>query len=173
MSRHSRFHSALIAAVGLGIFAAAQAAPPAGAPPELKIAVVAFLSGPASGPFGIPSRNAADVWIEKINREGGIGGVKVVPVFTDEAGPADKVVTEFRRLALDEKVSAVIGYISSANCLAVPPVADELKVLTIESDCGTDRVFEEAKHPTSSAHTHTPSSTAWARPGTSSASTRT
>jgi branched-chain amino acid transport system substrate-binding protein len=100
MSRHSRLHSALIAVVGVGIFVgAAQAAPPAGAPPELKIAVVAFLSGPASGPFGIPSRNAADVWIEKINREGGIGGVKVVPVFTDEAGPADKVVTEFRRLA--------------------------------------------------------------------------
>src|SRR5437879_4722271 len=78
----------------------APAASVAGAPAELKIAVVAFLSGPASGPFGIPSRNAADVWIEKINHEGGIGGVKVVPVFTDEAGPADKVVTEFRRLAL-------------------------------------------------------------------------
>src|SRR5882724_13276692 len=106
MSRHSKIHSALLAAIGLGIFAGtAQAAPPAGAPAELKIAVVAFLSGPASGPFGIPSRNAADVWIEKINHEGGIGGVKVVPVFTDEAGAADKVVTEFRRLALDEKVS--------------------------------------------------------------------
>src|SRR5581483_11141550 len=117
----------------------------AGAPRELKIAVVAFLSGPASGPFGIPSRNAAEVWIEKINREGGIGGARVVPVFTDEAGPADKVVTEFRRLALDEKVGAVMGYISSANCLAVPPVADELKVLTVLADCGTDRVFEEAK----------------------------
>jgi branched-chain amino acid transport system substrate-binding protein len=71
----------------------------------------------------------------------------VVPVFADEAGPADKVVTEFRRLALDEKVSAVMGYISSANCLAVAPVADELKVLTLLADCGTDRVFEEGKHP--------------------------
>jgi branched-chain amino acid transport system substrate-binding protein len=157
MSRHSRFRSALIAAFCLCVQTGnAPAAPVAGAPPELKIAVVAFLSGPASGPFGIPSRNAADVWIEKINRDGGIGGVKVVPVFTDEAGPADKVVTEFRRLALDEKVSAVIGYISSANCLAVPPVADELKVLTIESDCGTDRVFEEAKHPyVFRTHAHT------------------
>lgn len=147
MRRYSRI-PALIALSGFCVLSAgARAAPVAGAPSELKIGVVAFLSGPASGPFGIPSRNAAEVWIDKINREGGIGGVKVVPVFTDEAGPADKVVTEFRRLALDEKVSAVMGYISSANCLAVPPVADELKVLTILSDCGTDRVFEEGKHP--------------------------
>jgi len=157
MSRYAKI-SALIALSGVCVLSAgARAAPPAGAPSELKIGVVAFLSGPASGPFGIPARNAAELWIEKINREGGIGGVKVVPVFTDEAGPADKVVTEFRRLALDEKVSAVMGYISSANCLAVPPVADELKVLTILSDCGTDRVFEEGKqHPyVFRTHAHT------------------
>jgi branched-chain amino acid transport system substrate-binding protein len=153
MNTRARVAIALIALAGVSILAAGrQWAPPAwaavaGAPKELKIGVVAFLSGPASGPFGIPSRNAAEIWIEKINREGGIGGVKVAPVFTDEAGPADKVVTEFRRLALDEKVNAVMGYISSANCLAVPPVADELKVLTVLSDCGTDRVFEEGKHP--------------------------
>lgn len=146
MNRHSITVSALLAIALCGLFTAARAAPVAGAPSELKIAVVAFLSGPASGPFGIPSRNAAELWIDRINEEGGIGGVKLVPVFTDEAGPADKVVTEFRRLVLDEKVSAVMGYISSANCLAVPPVADELKVLTILSDCGTDRVFEEGKH---------------------------
>jgi branched-chain amino acid transport system substrate-binding protein len=148
MSRHPKVISALLALVGFCIpVGAARGVPVAGAPTELKIGVVAFLSGPASGPFGIPSRNAAELWIEKINRDGGIGGVKLVPVFTDEAGPADKVVTEFRRLALDEKVSAVMGYISSANCLAVSPVADELKVLTILADCGTDRVFEEGKHP--------------------------
>jgi len=157
MSRYCKI-SALIALSGFCVLSAgARAAPVAGAPSELKIGVVAFLSGPASGPFGIPARNAAELWIDKINREGGIGGVKVVPVFTDEAGPADKVVTEFRRLALDEKVSAVMGYISSANCLAVPPVADDLKVLTILSDCGTDRVFEEGKqHPyVFRTHAHT------------------
>jgi branched-chain amino acid transport system substrate-binding protein len=148
MGRYRQVVAGLIVATTLSILAGpARAQPVAGAPEVLKVAVVAFLSGPASGPFGVPARNAADVWIEKINREGGIGGVKVVPVFTDEAGPADKVVTEFRRLALDEKVAAVMGYISSANCLAVPPVADELKVLTLLSDCGTDRVFEEGKHP--------------------------
>lgn len=148
MSQYIKAVAGLILLAGVGVVdRAARGEPVAGAPAQLRIGVVAFQSGPASGPFGIPARNAADVWIEKINREGGIGGVKVSPVFTDEAGPADKVVTEFRRLALDQKVDAILGYISSANCLAVSPVADELKVLTVLGDCGTTRIFEEGKHP--------------------------
>jgi branched-chain amino acid transport system substrate-binding protein len=37
----------------------------------------------------------------------------------------------------------VVGYISSGSCLAVTPVADELKALTVYFDCGTPRIFEE------------------------------
>src|SRR5947209_9842467 len=128
--------------------AAAQTPAPraAGAPKELRVGIVTLLSGAASSTFGIPAKKAADAWVEKINDEGGIGGVKIVPVLTDEAGPGDKVVAEFRRLAADEKVDLVIGYISSANCVAVPAVAEELRVLTVLFDCGTTRVFEEAKY---------------------------
>lgn len=150
-SRKVQIASCLFSVAGLFSWlwvlpATAQAQPVSGAPKELKIGIVTFLSGPASSTFGIPAKNAADLWIEKINREGGIGGAKIVSVVTDEAGSADKVVTEFRRLALDEKVNLVIGYISSANCVAIPPVAQELKVLTVLFDCGTTRVFEEGKY---------------------------
>jgi branched-chain amino acid transport system substrate-binding protein len=40
----------------------------------------------------------------------------------------------------------VIGYISSGDCLAIAPVAEELKKLTILFDCGTPRIFEEASY---------------------------
>lgn len=137
---------ALTAAIG---GAAAPAGRPAFAgqakPAELKVGIVSFLSGPATV-FGIPSKNAAEWLIDKYNREGGIGGVKIRPVYIDEAGGAEKQVAEFRRLVLDEKVDLVIGYISSADCLAVAPVAEELKVLTILFDCGTNRIFEEGNH---------------------------
>jgi branched-chain amino acid transport system substrate-binding protein len=43
-------------------------------------------------------------------------------------------------------VDAVIGYISSGDCLAVAPVAEELKKLTIFFDCGTPRIFEDAAY---------------------------
>jgi len=127
-------------------FAAAQSAPA-----ELKIGVVSFLSGAAAAPFGVPSRNAAEVLIEQINAgkapapygTKGIGGASVRAVYIDEAGGADRQVAELRRLVLDEKVDLVIGYISSADCLAVAPVAEELKKLTVLFDCGTNRIFED------------------------------
>ncbi len=122
--------------------------PSAGAqakPAELKIGIVTFLSGPATV-FGVPAKNAADWLIEKYNREGGIGGVKLRAIYIDEAGGAEKQVSEFRRLVLDEKVDLVIGYISSADCLAVVPVAEELRMLTVLFDCGTNRIFEDNKY---------------------------
>ncbi|MFD3005278.1 ABC transporter substrate-binding protein [Thermus tengchongensis] len=107
--------------------------------------IVTFLSGPASV-FGIPARNAADLLIDQWNRQGGIAGVRIRPIVIDEAGGAERQVAEFRRLALDERVDLVIGYISSADCLAVAPVAEELRMPTILFDCGTPQVFEERRY---------------------------
>ncbi len=133
-----------VLAGGMDVVAPAPAAAQA-RPAELKIGIVSFLSG-AAAVFGVPGRNAAEWLIDKYNREGGIGGVKIRPVYIDEAGGAEKQVAEFRRLVLDEKVDLVIGYISSADCLAVAPVAEELRVLTVLFDCGTKRIFEDSRY---------------------------
>jgi branched-chain amino acid transport system substrate-binding protein len=126
----------------LGIPSPVTAGAPTGAPPEFKIGHVDFLSGPAAG-FGVPGRKTAEWLVDKWNKEGGIRGVKVKILFVDEAGTPDKVVTEYRRLAVEEKVHAITGYTLSANCLAIRPVAEELKVLTIIHVCGTHRLNEE------------------------------
>src|SRR5205823_226966 len=52
-------------------------------------------------------------------------------------------VTEYRNLVQRDNVDAVVGYVSSGSCLAVVPVAEELKTLTVLYDCGTPRIFEE------------------------------
>jgi branched-chain amino acid transport system substrate-binding protein len=139
---------------GAASLAGPAPAPAQAQPAELKIGVVSFLSGAAAAPFGVPSRNAAEVLIEHLNAgrapapydAKGIGGVPVRAVYIDEAGGADKQVAELRRLVLDEKVDLVIGYISSADCLAVAPVAEELKKLTVLFDCGTNRIFEDRSY---------------------------
>jgi branched-chain amino acid transport system substrate-binding protein len=49
-------------------------------------------------------------------------------------------------LVQDEKITVAIGYTSSANCLAVAPVADELKTLTIFHVCANYRLMDNGVH---------------------------
>ena len=73
----------------------------------------------------------------------GLGGAKIEAKFLDEVGSAADVVTQFRNLSERDHVDVVVGYVSSGNCLAVTPLAEELKQLTVLDICGTTRVFEE------------------------------
>ena len=154
----SRLPTAALAAllVGAPAAAAAQAPapPPAAEVKPFKLGVVTFLSGAAAGPFGVPARNGAEVLVEGLNggkvpapyAKKGLGGRPIELVFIDEAGGTTKQVSEFRDLVQRQNVDAVIGYISSGDCLAVAPVAEELKKLTILFDCGTPRIFEDASY---------------------------
>src|SRR5919108_2675804 len=118
----------------------------------LKIGIVTFLSGPAAGPFGVPARNGFELMAEMINAgrapaphaTKGFGGTPIELVVIDEAGGPQKQVAEFRNLA--QRVDLVVGYISSGDCLAIAPVAEELRKLTVLFDCGTPRIFEDASY---------------------------
>jgi branched-chain amino acid transport system substrate-binding protein len=74
----------------------------------------------------------------------GFGGNPIELVIIDEAGGPQKQVAEFRNLA--QRVDLIVGYISSGDCLAIAPVAEELKKLTVLFDCGTPRIFEDASY---------------------------
>lgn len=114
-------------------------------PAELKIGIATYLSGSASV-FGIPGRQTAEMLFEQINASGGIGGVPVKPVFIDEGGGVSQFVGEFRRLVQSEDVGLIFSAISSADCIACAPLAEELKRPTLLWDCGTQRIFEDAKY---------------------------
>ena len=120
----------------------------------VKIGFVTFLSGPAAAPFGIPAKNAVELAVADLNAgklpapysQKGFGGMAIEPVIIDEAGSTTVQVTEYRNLVQKHNVDLVIGYVSSGNCLAVAPVAEELKKLTVFFDCGTPRIFEDSEH---------------------------
>jgi branched-chain amino acid transport system substrate-binding protein len=121
---------------------------------NVKIGIVTFLSGPAAAPFGVPAKNAAEFVISQLNEgkgpepynQKGFGGTSLETVIIDEAGSTTTQVTEFRNLVQRQNVDLVVGYVSSGNCLAVAPVAEELKKLTNFFDCGTPRIFEDADY---------------------------
>jgi branched-chain amino acid transport system substrate-binding protein len=113
-------------------------------PTELKLGITTFTSGPASV-FGVPAKAAAELWIEEANAKGGIQGVKLVPVFIDEGGGGDKLLSEYRRVAQEAGEKVMLSSISSGNCNSVAPVAEDLKVLNIMWDCGTEKLLEDKR----------------------------
>src|SRR5690242_17227202 len=149
MNRRSRM-AALASATALAIAFAA----PAFAQETFKLGIVTFLSGPAADSFGVPARNGGQFVIDQLNKGAapapyekvGFGGMKIEPVIIDENGGATKQVQELRNLYQRDNVDAVLGYIGSGDCLAVAPIAEELKKLLILMDCGTPRIFEESKY---------------------------
>lgn len=129
--------SALVAHVGL--------AGAAEKPDEIVIGITTFSSGPASV-FGEPANAAAAMMIEELNEQGGIGGVPVRLIFIDEGAGSEHVVSEYRRVVQDEGADVMLAAISSGNCNQVVPLAEDLKVLNIMWDCGTQRIFEEGDY---------------------------
>ena len=114
-------------------------------PAELKIGITTFLSGAASV-FGVPAKAAAEILIDDLNAQGGIGGLKVVPTFVDEGIGGDKLLSEYRRLVQEQGVRTMLSAISSGNCNIIAPVAEDLKVLNVMWDCGTEKVLEARRY---------------------------
>lgn len=127
---------------------------PSSAQENFKVGIVTFLSGPAAESFGVPAGKAAEFVIGELNKGAGpapynkvgFGGMKIELIIIDENGGATKQVQELRNLYQRDNVDAVIGYIGSGDCLAVAPIAEELKKPLFLFDCGTPRIFEEAKY---------------------------
>ncbi len=119
-----------------------------------KVGIVSFLSGQAADSFGIPAVNGAKVVVDAFNKgaapapynKPGFGGMKIEAIYVDENGGATKQVQEMRNLYDRDKVDAVVGYVGSGDCLAVAPVAEEMKKFLILYDCGTPRIFEDNKY---------------------------
>ncbi len=132
--------------VGVSMDAMGQAKRPIPTTP-IKIAAVSFLTGAAAAPFGIPGDNTFKMCADIINKEGGILGRKIELASKDEAGGVDAQVKLARKLILEDKVDVDLGYISSASCLAVLPLADETGGLIVAYDCGTQELMEGPKSP--------------------------
>lgn len=136
-----------------GVFAATlvTGAGSALAKDEIIMAIPTFTTGAGGAAFGVPGRNGAELILEAAN-EGrlpapyntkGFGGARAKPLVYDESGGNTKQVAELRNKVQKENVDVVVGYVSSGTCAAIAPVAEELKVLTFLTICGTPRIYEE------------------------------
>ena len=112
----------------------------------LRIGILAPRSGIAATP-GLNGIRATQWAVERYNAQGGIGGRKVELVIDDESSPKD-TIERFSKLVQQEKVDCVQGIISTGVGLALGPVVEDARALTIYWDGTTqDGVDETIPNP--------------------------
>jgi branched-chain amino acid transport system substrate-binding protein len=106
---------------------AAPAAKPAG---DLKMAVLAPLSGPVPT-FGVSTRDGALMAIDEWNAKGGVNGQKIVPVVEDSQCTPDPAVNAANKVIDQDKVHYIIGEVCSKASIPVSEIANAKKVIQI------------------------------------------
>src|SRR6266511_5478101 len=98
----------------------------------VRIGILAPRSGIAAAP-GENGIRATQWAAERFNAQGGIAGRKIELVIEEESSPKD-TIERFSKLVQQEKVDCVQGIISTGVGLALGPVAEEARALTIYWD---------------------------------------
>jgi branched-chain amino acid transport system substrate-binding protein len=112
----------------------------------LRIGVLAPRSGIAAAP-GENGVRATQWAVERYNANGGIAGRKVALVIEEESTPQN-TIERFSKLVQQDKVDCVQGIISTGVGLALGPVVEEARALTIYWDGTTqDGVNETMPNP--------------------------
>src|SRR5258707_3665760 len=134
---------------GAGAMLAAQpfmSFPAVGKAKPLRIGISAPKAGIA-GPIGEWGLRGTEYAVARINAAGGIAGRRIELIVEEETNPKDSI-ERLRKLVLQDKVDCVQGIVSSGVSLAMGPVAEEMKALTIFWDGTTqDGVKETMANP--------------------------
>jgi len=111
---------ALIGAAVLSLVAGAAAAEP----PTIKIGSFLSVTGPAAF-LGDPEEKTLKLYVEKLNKAGGVIGRKLELVVYDDAGDSDKARTFAKRLIDQDKVDVIIGGTTTGTTMAAVPLAEQ------------------------------------------------
>jgi len=113
---------ALVGAVSM----TAQAADPK---EPIKLGAFFALSGPAA-PIGTPTKLVAEMVVDKINKEGGINGRKIVLVMGDTESDPAKAATIAKKFIHTDKVAAIIGPTTTGSGMQVKKIVEEAGIPT-------------------------------------------
>jgi branched-chain amino acid transport system substrate-binding protein len=95
------------------------------------------------GPLGEYAVMAADLAVEELNAAGGILGRKIELLKEDSVNP-QTASTKAERMIERDKVSCIVGEISSAACLTIAQVANRTKTLYINTGGNSDALRGES-----------------------------
>lgn len=110
----------------IAALAVASAVFSASAPAQEPVRIGAFLSvtGPASF-LGDPELKTLELYVERLNAEGGVLGRKLQLVAYDDSGDAEKARTFAKRLIEQDKVDIIVGGSTTGTTMAAVPLAEQ------------------------------------------------
>ncbi len=112
-----------LAAVAGAALAAAGLAAGASAAEPIKIGAFLAVSGPASF-LGDPEKKTLELYVEMINKEGGVLGRQLQLVAYDTGGDAKQAATFARRLIEEDRVDFLIGGSTTGDTMAAVPLVE-------------------------------------------------
>ena len=127
--------------VSLGVLGAVIGAVPVQA--QIRIGSVVSATGPAAF-LGDPERKTLELYVEKINAEGGVNGEPLELIVYDDEGDANKARTFASRLIDNDEVVAIVGGSTTGTTMAVVPLAEDAEIPFI-SMAGAVTIVEPVK----------------------------
>lgn len=115
----------------------------ANAKESIKIGALVSATGPASF-LGDPEQKTLELYVKKINQNGGVLGKQLELVTYDTGANPKKAIGFIKRLINQDKVVAVIGDSSSGATMAVIPFAQKSKIPLI-SMAGAIEIIKPVK----------------------------
>lgn len=114
-----------------------------GAP--IKIGVIGPMSGDA-GMYGPQIQNAANYALKQINDAAGENGQKYEIIYEDGKCAGNEAVSAFTKLTDINGLKLVIGGFCSSETLAIAPIANEKKVVTISNGSSNPKIENEGPY---------------------------
>lgn len=94
---------------------------------QIKIGSSLSVTGPASF-LGDPEKKTLEIYVDEINKKGGINGQKLELVVYDDGGNPNSARTFATRLVEEDKVAAAIGGTTTGATMAMIPVFEEAQI---------------------------------------------
>lgn len=98
--------------------------------PPIRIGALFAVTGPASF-LGAPEQKTAEMFCEKINAAGGIGGRKIELIVRDTASTPANAISLAKQLIEEQKVLAIIGPSTSGETMAIKQLCEENRTILI------------------------------------------
>lgn len=106
-------------------FGAVSALAQSGQP--IKIGSILSVTGPASF-LGEPEKKVLELYVDRINKAGGVNGRPIQLTVYDDGGAADKAASFTKRLLESDGVDAILGGTTTAATMAAVPLVERAGV---------------------------------------------